>query len=145
MYSPTICFIIILLFVNLSEKLYLFSFHMVDYYSFSNFLLPISVGRCLHFSYKCEWIQYFRYIKLHIHTHTHTYTHTHIYIYIYIASQVVLVVTNLPDNAGDIRDSGLIPGSVRCPGGGHGNPIQYSCLENPMDRRVCQATVNRVA
>ena len=47
-------------------------------------------------------------------------------------------------NAGDM-DEGLIPGSERSPGGGHGNPIQYSCLENPMDRRVCQATVNRVA
>ena len=85
------------------------------------------------------------YTYTHTHTHIHTHTHTHTYIYIYIASQVVLVVTNLPDNAGDIRDSGLIPGLVRCPGGGHGNPIQYSCLENPMDRRVCQATVNRVA
>jgi len=43
----------------------------------------------------------------------------------------VLVVKNLPANAGDIRDSGLIPGSGRPPGGGHGNPLQYSCLEIP--------------
>ena len=41
---------------------------------------------------------------------------------------------NLPDNAGDIRDVGLIPGSGRSPGEGNGNPLQYSCLENPVDR-----------
>ena len=50
------------------------------------------------------------------------------------ASQVVLVVKNLPAKAGDIRDMGSIPGSGRSPGGGHGNPLQYSCLENSMDR-----------
>ena len=60
------------------------------------------------------------------------------------ASQVALVVKNLPANAGDIRDTGLIPGSGRCPGGGHSNPLQYSCLENPMDRGVGQATVHGV-
>ena len=48
---------------------------------------------------------------------------------------------NLPVNAGDVRDTGLIPGSVRSPGGGHGNPLQYSCLENPMDRAAWQDTV----
>ena len=50
------------------------------------------------------------------------------------ASQVVLVVKNTPANAGDVRDAGLIPGSGRSPGGGHGNLLQYSCLENAMDR-----------
>ena len=50
------------------------------------------------------------------------------------ASQVVLVVENPPANVGDIRYAGSIPGSGRSPGGGHGNPLQYSCLENPMDR-----------
>ena len=50
------------------------------------------------------------------------------------ASQVVLVVKSLPANAGDVRDKGLIPGSGSSPGGEHGNPLQYSCLENPMDR-----------
>ena len=50
------------------------------------------------------------------------------------ASQGVLVVKNPPANGGDIRDAGLIPGSGRSPGIGHGNPLQYSCLENPMDR-----------
>ena len=44
-----------------------------------------------------------------------------------------LVVKNLPANAGDIRDMGSIPGSGRSPGEGHGNPFQYSCLENPME------------
>ena len=51
------------------------------------------------------------------------------------ASQVVLVVTNLAASAGDIRNVGLIPGSGRCPGGGHGNPFQSSCLENPHGQR----------
>ena len=49
------------------------------------------------------------------------------------ASQVVLVVKNPPANAGDIRDGGSVPGWERSPGGGHGNPFQYSCLENPKD------------
>ena len=61
------------------------------------------------------------------------------------ASQVVLVVKNPPANAGDLREVGLIPGSGRCPGGRHGNPLQYLCLENPMDRRAWQATARRVA
>ena len=55
------------------------------------------------------------------------------------------MLKNLPTNAGDIRDSVSIPGSGRSPGGGHGNPLQYSCLENPMDRGVWQATSHRVA
>ena len=50
------------------------------------------------------------------------------------ASQVTLVVKNLPANAGDARDLGSIPGSGRSLGGGQSNPFQYSCLENPMDR-----------
>ena len=58
------------------------------------------------------------------------------------ASQLVLVVKNLPANAGDIRKVGLILGSERSPGGRHGN--QYSCLENSMDRGAWQATVHRV-
>ena len=49
-------------------------------------------------------------------------------------SQVALEVKNLPANARDIRDTGSIPGSGRFPNRGHGNPLQYSCLENPMDR-----------
>ena len=58
---------------------------------------------------------------------------------------VTLVVKNPPANAGDIRDAGSIPESGRSPGGGHGNPLQYSCLENPMDRGAWQAIVHRVA
>ena len=50
------------------------------------------------------------------------------------AYQVALVVKNLPANAGEIRDAGWIFGSGRTPGGGYGNPLQYSYLENPMDR-----------
>ena len=61
------------------------------------------------------------------------------------ASQVALVVKYLPANAGDIRDADWIPESERCPEGGHGNPLQYSCLENPMDRGIWWATVHRVA
>ena len=61
------------------------------------------------------------------------------------ASQVVLVVKNPPDKAGNIRDIGSIPGSGRSSGGGHGNPLQYSCLGNPMDREAWWATVDRVA
>ena len=49
------------------------------------------------------------------------------------ASQSVLVAENLPADVGDVRDSGLIPGSGRLPGEGHGNSFQYSCLENSMD------------
>ena len=58
---------------------------------------------------------------------------------------MTLMVKNLPDKAGDIRDLGSIPGSGRSPGGGHGNPLLYSCLENPMDRGAWQATVHTVA
>ena len=50
------------------------------------------------------------------------------------AAQVALVVQNPPANAGDTRDTGSAPGSGRCPGEGNANPLQYSCLGNPMDR-----------
>ena len=60
-------------------------------------------------------------------------------------SQVLLLVKNLPVNAGDVRDEGSTPGSGRSPGGGHGNPLQNSCLENPMDRGTWWATVNGAA
>ena len=61
------------------------------------------------------------------------------------ASQVALVVKNPPANAGDLRDVGLIPGLGRPPGEENGNPLQYSRLENPMDRRAQQAAVHNVA
>ena len=61
------------------------------------------------------------------------------------ASQVALVVKNLPANAGAARGVDSIPGLGRSPGGGYGNPLQYSCLENPMDRGAWWATVHGVA
>ena len=54
------------------------------------------------------------------------------------------MVKNLPDNTGDIRDPGSISELGRSPGGGSGNPLQYSCLENPMDREDWRAMVHRV-
>ena len=58
---------------------------------------------------------------------------------------MALMVKNLPASAGDIKDTGLIPELGRSPGGGHGNPLQYSCLENPMDRGGWRAAVHGVA
>ena len=60
------------------------------------------------------------------------------------AFQVALVVKNPPANAEDVRDEGLIPGLGGSPGRGHGNPLHYSCLENPMGRGAWQAAVHRV-
>ena len=57
---------------------------------------------------------------------------------------MALVVKNMPANAGDISDMGLIPGPGRSSGEGNGNPLQYSCLENPMDRGAWWPTVHRV-
>ena len=57
----------------------------------------------------------------------------------------MLVVMNPLANAGDLTDKGSIPGSGRSPGEGNGNPLQYSCLENPIDRGGWQATVHGVA
>ena len=54
------------------------------------------------------------------------------------------MVKNLFANSGDINDVGSVPGLGRCPGGGHGNPLQYSCLENPMDGGAWQAIIHRV-
>ena len=55
------------------------------------------------------------------------------------------MVKNPPIDAGDLRNMGSIPGSGRSPGRGHGNPFQYPCLENPMDRGVRQTTVHGLA
>ena len=60
-------------------------------------------------------------------------------------AMMALMVKNSPANAGDLRDTGLIPGSWRSSGGGHGNPLEYSCLENLMDRGAWWATVHGVA
>ena len=58
---------------------------------------------------------------------------------------MVLAVKNLHANAGDVKDAGLIPGLGRSPGKGNGNPLLYSCLENPMDRGAWWAAVRGVA
>ena len=57
----------------------------------------------------------------------------------------MLVVKKPPDNTGEVRDAGLIPGWGRSPGEGNGNPLQYSCLENSRERGAWWAIVNRVA
>ena len=69
-----------------------------------------------------------------------------IYLLDYLSSvtQVALVVKNPLANVGDVGDNGSIPGSGRSPGGGYGNPLQYSCLEDPVDKRAWWATVHRV-
>ena len=68
-----------------------------------------------------------------------------IYIVAFRASQVALLVKDPPATAGDLRDKGSIPGLERSTGSEHDNPLQYSCLKNPMDRGAWQAVVHRVA
>ena len=58
---------------------------------------------------------------------------------------MALVVKNLSSNAGDARDTGSILGLGRPPGEGHGNPLQYASLENPLDRGACWATVHKIS
>ena len=80
-------------------------------------------------------------------THTHMRAHTHksiLYVYYNGTSQVALVVKNPDVSEGDMRDVGWISGWGRSPGRGHGNPHQYSCLENPMDSGAWQATLHRI-
>ena len=62
-----------------------------------------------------------------------------------MASQAALIVKILPAKAGDGRDAGSVPGLGRSTGAGHGNPLQYSCLQNPMERGTRWATVHRTA
>ena len=107
--------------------------------------LCVSIKHTLSLSiYTCIYIDLY-YICTYTHTHTHTFG----------ASQVELVVNNPPTNAGDLRDTGLkkkkkrdaglIPRLGGSPGEGHGNPLQCSCMENPMDRGTWWATVHEVA
>ena len=63
----------------------------------------------------------------------------------HLSQEVVLVVKNPPANSGYIRDVGSVPGSGRSPGGGHGNPLQYSCQGNPTERGAWRAIVHGVA
>ena len=72
-------------------------------------------------------------------------TFAYIYELIWGASQLAIMVKNLSANAGDKRHVGSVPGSGRSPEGGHGNPLQRSCLENPMDSGAWWAPVHRVA
>ena len=69
----------------------------------------------------------------------------YLYLYEIMGFPCGAIVKNLPANAGDARDMGSIPESRRSPGVGKGNPLQYSCLENFMDRGACWATVCEVA
>ena len=71
----------------------------------------------------------------------HIYSHLHNYRVFPGGS----VVKSTPANAGNARDPGLIPGSGRSPGKGNGNPLQYSCLENPMDRGAWWVTIQEVS
>ena len=57
---------------------------------------------------------------------------------------MTLVVKNPPASAGDVRDTGLIPGSEKSPTGGHGKPLHFSCLENPMERGAWKATAHGI-
>ena len=93
--------------------------------------------KCSTFYSQCSGV-YLAFLH-YMHVCTHTHTHTRIW-----ASQVAIVVKNSPASVGDKRDAGLIPGLGRCFKGGHGNPLQYSCLENPLDRGALWATVHRV-
>jgi len=89
-----------------------------------------------------------RFFKIVIKHTKHKIYHFHHFnekISLFWAFWVVLVVKNPLVNEGDLRDSNSIPGLGKSPGGGHGNPLQYSCLENPMDRGAWQATVHGVA
>ena len=96
-------------------------------------------------SYMCVYIYIYTHTHTHIYTHIYVYKHTHTHTHIHKASQVAEWLKNLPAcNAGDTRDMGSITGLGRCPEGGGGNPLQYSCLENPMDRGAWRARVHTV-
>ena len=69
----------------------------------------------------------------------------YLYLYLHNGASLWLSSKESPCNAGAAGDVGLIPGLGRSPGGGHSNPLQYSCLENPVDRGAWWATVHRVA
>ena len=83
--------------------------------------------------------------KIYIYVCVYIYIYIYIYICIYMASQVVLVIKNLPANAGDTRDMGSISELGKFSGEGSGQSLQYFCLENPMDRGTWCAIVHGVA
>ena len=82
-------------------------------------------------------------------SHTQLYTLNALLASVYISmfkqvSQVAVGIKNMPANAGDIGDMISAPGLGRCAGGGHGNPLQFCCLENPLDNGAWRAPVHRV-
>ena len=81
--------------------------------------------------------------NLYHEVHSKNVTLFHLTCYVVVRAEAP-VLKNLPADAGDIGDGGLIPGLGRSSGGGNGNPLQYSCLENPMDRGAWRATVHWV-
>ena len=101
-------------------------------------MLPCILISCIRVCFSTVPIYSIVIIKLNFQINSN---HELIYLY---NSQVTLVVKNPPAYAGDLRDMGLIPGSGRPPQGGYGNPLQYSWLENPMERGAWWATVHRV-
>ena len=106
-------------------------------------LVPLlAIISCPRYKYK-----YFSWLLVSLQTLFYEYSkQSFIHVYAYIRTfQVVLVVRNLSANAGDVRDAGSIPGLGRSPVERHGNPLQYSCLENHMDRGAWWATVHGVA
>ena len=86
------------------------------------------------------------YIHIYAYTDLHTCTHIRSYLYINTCTGFLVgsVVKNLPAKAGDTGDAGSIPVLGRSPGGGNGNPFQYFCMGNPMDRGAWNATVHGV-
>ena len=121
---------------------------IIQYFSFSFWLISLSIisSRSIHVVSTFFFIQSsiddnldcFHVLTLVNNAVMNIWVHTYFQISVFMffgwASQVVLVVKNPPANAGVTIDKGSIPGSGRSLGGGHGNPLQYSCLENPMDR-----------
>ena len=107
----------------------------------------------MQFYIYAQFLGTYMYVHMSVYMYRYAYVCMHLHMYLCVCvcvcvcmvSQVVLMVKKLPANAADVRDVGSIPGSGRSPGGGHGNPLQYSCLENPMDRGAWWATVHGVA
>ena len=96
------------------------------------------ICKCIHVSKDCQ-IVHFKHADLFFVNYVWT------QLLNFKKMKVALVVKNPPASAGDIRDAGSIPGSGRSPGGEHGNPLQYSCLENPKDRGAWRALVHGVS
>ena len=86
----------------------------------------------------CVYIYIYMSVRINIYIYMSVCVYKYIDMYMYInthwTSQVALVVKSLPANTGEVREMCSIPGSGRSTGRGHGSPLQYSCLENPMDR-----------